>query len=48
MSSFRDEDNDDEIEENRKILNPEVDVSDAETEIMDSQPSPLYGNFYVN
>ncbi|KAL8121647.1 uncharacterized protein LOC141659183 isoform X1 [Apium graveolens] len=47
MSSFRDEDNDDEIEANTNNLNPEVDVSDAETEIMDSQPSPgcgLYDN----
>lgn len=45
MSSFRDDDNDDEIEENRKNLNPEVDVSDADTQFMDSQPSPLSGNF---
>lgn len=43
-----DEDDDDEIEENKKILNPQID--NAETEIMDTQPSPLLlqGNYLVN
>lgn len=34
-----DEDDDDEIQENKKNLNPQID--NAETEFMDTQPSPL-------
>lgn len=46
MSSFRDDDDDDDdTEENTNIINPLV---DADTEFMDTQPSPLHGNFYTN
>lgn len=41
MSSFRDDDDDDDdTEENTNIINPLV---DADTEFMDTQPSPLHG-----
>ncbi|KAK1390514.1 BRCT domain-containing protein [Heracleum sosnowskyi] len=43
MRSFGDDDNDDEIEEDKEIVNPQADVSDADTEFMDTQPSPLLG-----
>lgn len=47
MCSFGDDDNDDDIEINKEILNPQVDISDAHTQFMDCQssPVPLYGNF---